>query len=333
MKLSELLSFREITLQCHDNPDADAIGASYALLRYFQAKGKPVRIVYSGRTQITKPNLQLLIKELQIPIGYVEDLDVPGVLVTVDCQYGAGNVTRLKAEHVAIIDHHQQEAFDIPLCEIRSFLGSCSTLVWQLLEAEGFRVREHLDISTALYYGLFSDTNSFTEINHPADRDMQDFLEYDFNLLRRLKNSNLTIKELEIAGVALLRSTYNAVNRFAVIKTHPCDPNILGFISDLAIQVDSIDVCIVYNEMANGIKYSVRSCVKEVMASELAAYLAEGIGSGGGHLDKAGGFISQSEFNRQFASINTEEYLLTRLSKYYGSFEVIDCATDKVDTK
>lgn len=336
MRLSDLLSFNEITIQCHDVPDADTIGAAYGLYSYFKAKGKPVRMIYSGRTQMTKPNLLLLVKELEIPLSYVEDLTVSGLLITVDCQYGAGNVKKFTASNVAIIDHHQQEIYNIPLCEIRSFLGSCSTLVWHMLEAEGFKVNQHLDVSTALYYGLLTDTNSFTEINHPTDRDMQDTLAYDTNLIRKLKNSNLTLHELEIAGIALLRSSYNPVNRFSVVKTHPCDPNILGFISDLALQVDTIDVCIVYHEIQTGIKYSVRSCVREVMASELAVFLSEGIGSGGGHRDKAGGFISQSEFNRHYPGVNADQYLLTRLTDYFGSFDVIDCEVntlDKTDTK
>lgn len=324
MRLSELLSYDDVTIQCHDNPDADTIGSGYALYVYFKGKGKNVKLIYSGRSKLSKPNLVLLVKELSIPLVYEDGFKVNGLLITVDCQYGAGNVTKLEADQVAIIDHHQQEISNIPLTEIREYLGSCSTLVWQLLEEEGFNFSEHEEVSTALYYGLMSDTNSFTEINHPSDRDMKDALNYDPNLIRRLKNSNLTMQELEIAGIALLRGSYNPTYRFSVIKTQPCDPNILGFISDLAIQVDSIDVCIVYYEAQTGIKYSVRSCIREVMANELAEYISEMIGSGGGHVDKGGGFISITEFSRHYPGINADEYLLSQLTKYFGSFKVID---------
>ena len=43
MKLSELLMFNPIIVQCHDNPDADAIASGYALYSYFKEKGKDVR--------------------------------------------------------------------------------------------------------------------------------------------------------------------------------------------------------------------------------------------------------------------------------------------------
>lgn len=323
MRLADLSGYENILIQCHDNPDADSIASGFALLSYFGWKNKKAQLVYSGKTVMTKPNLLLMIQELQIPIEHVDNINVEGLLITVDCQYGAGNVKKLEATDIAIIDHHQQEVFDIPNTEIRSFLGSCSSLVWQMLLAEGFAIHQHAGVATALYYGLYTDTNSFAELNHPVDRDMKDTLDPDKGLIRRLKNTNLTLTELETAGMALIRISYNRTNRFAVIKTNPCDPNILGFISDLAHQVDVIDVCVVYNEINSGIKFSVRSALTEIMASDVATWLSEGIGSGGGHAEKAGGFISGHEFERKHPNINADEYLLSRLSEYYTSFEVI----------
>ena len=86
MKLQELECFDVITIQCHNNPDADAIGAGFGLYRYFQSKGKKVRLIYSGNYRIRKKNLQLMISNLHIPIEYVrphkEQLE--GLLITVD---------------------------------------------------------------------------------------------------------------------------------------------------------------------------------------------------------------------------------------------------------
>lgn len=324
MRLSDLLIHDNIVIQCHDNPDADAIASGFALLTWFREKKKQARLIYSGKSQITKPNLLLMIKELHIPIEYVESLDgFNGLLITVDCQYGAGNVKKLDAPHIAIIDHHQQEIFNTPESDIRSFLASCSTLVWKKLMDEGFNANEHPEVATALWFGLYTDTNGFSELNHPLDLDMRDSLEPDRILIRRLKNSNLTLADLETAGMALIRTSYNRKNRFAVIKTNPCDPNILGYISDMVYQVDAIDVCVVYNEINSGIKYSVRSSTHEIMANELAAWIAGDIGSGGGHAEKAGGFISYLNFEQKYPSINADEYLLSRMSEYFSSFDII----------
>lgn len=335
MGLSVLNKYHDIIIQCHDNPDPDSIAAGFGLYRYFVAHGKHARLVYSGRLQITKPNILMFISTLDIPLEYVETIEMAELLITVDCQYGAGNVRRLEANHVAIIDHHQQEVSkdeNIVYMAIRHYLSSASTIVWDLLVKEGYLLQEDKPLQTALYYGLFTDSSGFSEINHPLDKDMRDSLQFDKGLIRKLKNSVLSLRELEIAGMALIRHSYNVANKFVIVRAQECDPNILGFISDLALQVDSVNVCIVYNEMEDGIKYSVRSCIKEVRANELAAYLALGLGTGGGHIDKAGGFLKQTYFNKAHEQINADEYFLTRLTAYYESFEVIDTVENEVDT-
>lgn len=328
MRLSDLEQFSRITIQCHDNPDADAIASGYGLYCFFRSRNKQVRLLYSGRNQIQKSNLKLMVEKLRLPVEYIPveqaaSLFVEGLLITVDCQYGAGNVTKLAAENVAIIDHHQAEVEAGKWTEIRPGLGSCATLVWKMLTEEGFEIRDDEGLGTALYYGLYSDTNQFSELHNPLDMDMIDELPVDNGLITLFRNSNISLKELEIAGIALIRYSYNDDYEFAVIKSQPCDPNILGLISDFLLQVDAIKTCVVFNEVNDGYKFSVRSCIREVNASELAAYLAEGMGSGGGHYEKAGGFISLRRYEEKFPTMHTEGYFNNRMTEYFDSFEII----------
>ena len=327
MRLSDLENYDKVTIQCHDNPDADALASGYGLYCYFQSKGKDVRLVYSGRNQIQKSNLRLMVDKLNLPVEYVSAGDgtipVDGLLITVDCQYGAGNVTGLVSENVAIIDHHQVERETTTLSVINPNLGSCATLVWKLLRNENFDLDSNEQLSTALYYGLYTDTNQFTELSNPLDMDMREALHADNSLITLFRNSNLSLKELEIAGIALIRYSYNDDHEFAVIKSQPCDPNILGLISDFLLQVDAIKTCVVFNEVPDGYKFSVRSCIKEVNASELAAFLAQDIGSGGGHYEKAGGFISLWRYEENFPTLHTEAYFNNRMTQYFDSFDLI----------
>lgn len=333
MKLNDLCVFNNIVIQCHDNPDPDSLASGYGLYKFFTSKGKQVKYIYSGRFKAQKSNITLMLDKLEIPVEYVSELSFqPELLITVDCQYSAGNVKRFEANNIAIIDHHQVEITGYPLSEIRSNYGSCSTIVWQMLQEEGFDVNSDILLSTALFYGLFTDTNQFTEIYNPMDKDMRDLLHYDKSVITLLRNSNLSLSELEIAGIALIRYLYNEANRFAVIKSQPCDPNILGLISDLVLQVSGIDNCIVYNELSDIIKLSVRSCIKEVRASELAQFLTQGIGSGGGHVEKAGGYISKQLFEEKHGDTHYDEYFLERMRNYYQSFEVIYSKTYELDT-
>lgn len=329
MRLSDLETYDEITIQMHDNPDADALASGFGLYSYFHSKKKKVKLVYCGRNRIHKSNLKMMMEELNIPAKYLrldedETEEVEGLLITVDCQYGAGNVTGLHAKHVAIIDHHQpEEEGKSFLGIINPKLGSCSTLVWKLLKDEGYDIHAKKNLATALYYGLYMDTNQFAELSNPVDMDMREDLPYDKNLITLFRNSNISLDELQKAGIALLRYSYNDDYLFGVIKAEPCDPNILGIISDFLLQVDVVRTCVVYNQTASGYKFSVRSCTPEVNAAELAEFLASGIGSGGGHFEKAGGFISMARYEAMYPTLHSEAYFNNRMTTYFDSFDLI----------
>lgn len=315
MRLQELLKYDSIVIQCHDNPDADALSSGFALTMYLKKHEKDVRLVYGGKNLIRKSNLKMMVETLSIPVEHVETLPTPELLVTVDCQYGAGNVTQFKAENVAIIDHHRVSVELPELSEVNSSLGSCATLIWSLLKQERFEVNCYPELATALYYGLYSDTNGFSEISHPLDKDLRDAMKFSGELLNRYRNANISLEELEIAGAALMQYEYNEEYQFAVVKAAPCDPNVLGIISDLLLEVDSVNVGLVFSVFPDGVKISVRSCIKEVKANELADEICEEIGDGGGHFSKAGGFIQMDLLNEAYR-------LFCRERKFTPRFEL-----------
>lgn len=334
MKLNELLSYDKITIQCHNNPDADTIASAFALYQFFFERGADVRIVYCGN-RIVKPNLNLMISKLNIPIINLWDTQshVDGLLLLVDCQYGESNVTRLSADVIAEIDHHNTKG-DVSLVdyvEIQPQLGACSTLVWKLLKNQGFFDRRHSIVETALYYGLMTDTENFIEAHHPLDLDMRDELDYDKMIISNFINSNISIDELKIAGIALIRNIYNGMHRYSVAHAEPCDPNVMGMIIDLIKTVDTIDSCVIFNESGNGFKFSVRSCSEEIHANELAEYISEGIGSAGGHYDKAGGFCDRELFKKLNTETEFETYINNRMKDYFNSVEKIVAAEYNAD--
>lgn len=323
MRLRDLLNYKQIIIQCHDNPDADAIASGFGVYMYLKKMGIEVRLIYGGRFQIRKANLVKMIAELSIPIDYVEQLDAPKLLLCVDCQYGGGNVTHFMAGKTAVIDHHQIEMKPGELWEIRSAYGSCSTIVWDMLQEERFPVNGYESLATALYYGLYMDTGQFSDIYHPMDRDMRDALFINKKKFIHFRNSNLSREELRIAGEALMEHTYLPEEHFSIVRVHRCDPNILGVISDFMLQADGVDCCVAFNELQDGFKLSVRSCTRSVRANDLASFFAMGIGSGGGHLDKAGGYISKRLFSKTYPRIKMADYLSRRMKGYGQSYETI----------
>ena len=339
MDFNQLKQFKKIILQCHDNPDADSLACAYALCEYFELSQIKTEIVYSGFAPIDKPNLKLMMDELGIKARFIPRSDASAdyskepdtLLLIVDGQYGGGNVKKLPAAAVGMIDHHKLP-FELPpnvFCDIRPFIGSCSTLVWLLLKNCDFDFNAHTNVSTALYYGLYTDTGELTEISHPLDKDLRDNIKYDKVLIKKFKNSNLTHEEIILAGKSLLNGKIDLATKSAVYYTEPCDPNMLGFISDLALQVNTIDSCVVFCEVSAGVKLSVRSCIREIMASELAEYLCEGGGSGGGHAGKAGGNIC-TEFITQ-SGLSPLDLITSRYAEYFKTYDLIYSGAYKPD--
>ncbi|MCL2160034.1 MAG: DHH family phosphoesterase [Oscillospiraceae bacterium] len=319
MKLSELTAYKNIVLQAHNIPDADTVSCAFVLQKYFERHNCKAKIIYGGPAKITKPSLKIFIEALGVEIEKVSEIPPPELLITVDCQYGAGNVQMFPCEKFAVIDHHRIEIAESDLCEINSTFGSCATLVYSMLlkETGSEDFLQEDKIRTALYYGLFTDTNGLSELWHPMDRDLAD-IRFDKALIKKLKNATITMPELSIVSGALNKS--EIVEKIGLFKAAPCDQNILGFSNDIAMQVDSLDACVFYSITNGGIKLSIRSCCREIMANELAAFLCESFGSGGGSIEKAGGFLK-----------NSEEYLVSRLKEYTTAFDKIYAGETPVD--
>jgi len=346
MKLSQLLKFENIIIQCHNNPDADALASGMAVLKYLKDNGKNAGLIYGGNFEISKANLKLMVSDLKIDIHHVRnqgqiseilgisDEEIPDLIVTVDSQYGEGNIEKFKAKEIAVIDHHQYTGKLPDLAEVRSYQASCATVVWDMLRQENYPINKNVLLSTALYYGLLTDSNNFSELHHPLDMDMRDELLYSESIITKFKNSNISQEELRIAGIALLGSEYYSDNHYSIVKTDPCDPNVLGIISDMLLEVEDVYCCLVYSILEGGIKLSVRSCVKEVKANELAAFICDGVGNGGGHKVKAGGSIRRKLLEVQeleYTPASIQQFFRARMHEYFKDNEIIYANKYKAD--
>jgi phosphoglycolate phosphatase len=324
LKLRNLAKYKHIAIQCHDIPDADAIGSGFALQCYLRSLGTDAKLIYGGREEIAKPNLRMMIEALHIDVSYVkelpEDIDF---LITVDCQYGAGNVQKFPAPDFAVIDHHRPEIPEGENIVIRPELASCATLVFDLIRGD-YDADGDYNVRNALYYGLFTDTNGLSEMRHPLDRDLAE-LAYDAGLIKKLKNCAITMAELPIVGDAL--KNCEIIGNIGLFRADPCDPNLLGFTCDIAQQVERLDCCVLYCCLPFGIKLSVRSCCREIMGDEIARYLCRNVGSGGGNIEKAGGFIQL----KNIGDAQPEDFLRNRLQEYLTAYDLIYADNHSID--
>lgn len=295
VELHELLEAESIVIQCHNAPDADAIGSGFGVYRYLASKGKKVRLVYGGGEPIRKRNLTLMVELLDIPIEHVESFsETPDLLLTVDCQPGERNVQPLCGRRMAAIDHHTLRREGLKKLwkyDVRESCGACATVVWDMLRRErDFDLYGDRALVTALYYGLFMDTCKLQEISSLTDRAARDALEGRCleEPLRQFRTHNLSLRELLLVGGALGKAECLEKYRVGLAQAAPCDQNVLGIISDQLLEVDELDVCVVYAMTPRGARLSIRSCMPQIRADELASSIA----GGGGHRDKAGGLLS-----------------------------------------
>ena len=329
--LKNLTYFKHIVIQCHDIPDADTICSGFALQQWLESAGTVARLVYSGSDKITKPSLVMLLDMLQIQLDYINEFPADmDLLVTVDCQWGAGNVRPLPLPEgvgFAVLDHHYPEIEAVGAnCIIRPNLASCATLIWDLLNKQGFFMNSQ--VQNALYYGLFTDSNGLSELSHPLDRDLAE-VTIDNSLMRKLKDAAITAEDLDIIGAAL--ADRHVLNTVGVFHAAPCDANLLGFTSDIARQAAQFDCCVVHSRQQHGLKLSVRSSVREYMASEFASFLCQEAGSGGGNIEKAGGFISFDKVVALYPELAPEAYLNHRIQAYLDHYDLIYAGNNDID--
>lgn len=323
--LNEFRSCSQITIQSPDSPDADSLAAAFALFLFFKSRGKKTAWLYAGESPFTKPCLLEMAKLFSLPITHdTAPKAISGPLITVGCCPGEGAV-QLTAEKHAVFGCRPPSGGDTGVPgDIRPYLTSCSTLVYQMLRHEGFAISTQL--GTALLFGLHSASNGFSEIRFPLDRDMKDEIPYDEALFKRLTRTNLSLNDLHIAAKALSALDFYSEEEAVISNVLPCDLEVLRFIGDLALHVHKVNIAITFFETKQWMQFSIRSDLRDVHAGRLAARMTgNGLGYGSGTREKAGGTIHCCKYQKRYGDRLPLDFFREELSRYRLGCDVIDC--------
>lgn len=314
--LKQLSDYKKICIECHNNPDADTVASAFGVYSFLKQNGVDAFIVYGGPYEIKKSCMKMLVNELNIPITYTNNPGDFDLLLMIDCQYKATNTQFFESENVAIIDHHVKTVEDNPNYLIKSDYQSCSTIIWELLKEENFDISSVPNLDVALLYGLYTDTSCFADLYGAKDNDMRLTLFNNQPLFEKLIKSNMTVAELMVASDAIHNHYFDTEKRFAVVEALSCDQTVLGIIGDFMIQVDIIDLNIAYCKTGNGYSLSLRSSKEELPANEIVKYICDGAGSGGGHRNKAGGFVLHDKLINIYGDISLTDVIIKRVSEF-----------------
>ncbi|MGN8964380.1 DHH family phosphoesterase [Bariatricus sp. HCP28S3_D3] len=313
--LSQFLKYKSICIQCHNNPDPDALASALGLYTFFTDHGIDTRIVYGGRQSIKKKNLLYMMEVCEILAEHIVELPKTELLMMVDAQYGQGNAQIFEASEIAAVDHHTLYMEKTDKTFIDNTYQSCSTIVWELLKEEGYSVKDNRKLRIAFLYGLYTDTSSYVDLYKEKDCAMRSELRDDYPELERLKKSCMTVGDLMIAGDALNNCYFNTERRYLIISAMHCEQSILGIIGDMAIMVDAAKVSVSFTDVDNGYQISVRSCDWDYPANIVAEKLCKNIGNGGGHKDKAGGNISKELMNEKYGQQEITDVIIQRMNE------------------
>ncbi len=293
-KLDELIQSIKNThvyVQMHNYPDQDALASAMGLQSLLKAREIQSTIIYQGI--IDKENTLKMIDLLHIniypakTIKFCEDDEI----IIVDGQKGNINVTNTAGIEIACIDHHDPHKTEgYRFFDIRRDVGACASIITSYFIEN--KIPISTDVATALVYGLKMDTAQLSRRISNLDIDMfyHLFRLADLTKLRAFEMSSIKLDDLTnyMNAISDLKLDHN----IAIANIgNDCPESVIGSVNDFLLTISEIEFTVIYSYRANGIKFSVRSALLTLDASEIIHEALLGYGSGGGHNDMAAGFI------------------------------------------
>ena len=314
---SILSGYDKVYIQTHNFPDADAIASACGLKRLIDSFQQPAEIIFFGNNTF-KPNIDNMVNRYRIKmtvIGEGFEIGPNELLFVVDGQYGAGNVIRVEAKNIAVIDHHHEEkSINLLYQDVQPKIGACTTIIYHLLKQ--YDVQIDTSLATILYFGILMDTDTFTGKMTTLDNEAKTDLEsiYDKKAIDYLRLSSMSFDDLKIYANGILKT--ERYNQIVFSCIDECDDNLLGHISDLFSEIDGVDIVVVYSPRGNGYKLSIRSYHDYITAEEITRELTDGFGSGGGHTNKAGGYIFKERYDKSYPKVSFGLYIRSKTIDY-----------------
>ena len=316
-KLIEICKGRHIYIQTHNFPDPDAIASAYGLQKIFKHFDIDSTLCYEGR--IDKLSTKKMTEVFNINIFSYDqirdDMSENDYIVCVDSQKGNGNITDFIGDEIACVDHHPVYVnTQYKYSDIR-FVGSCSTIIAKYFEDLNITPDKHT--ASALLYGLKSDTLNFSRGTTLLDIDMFKYLyqKADNDMLKVLEHNNMELNDLKAYGAAIENIKIYGTVGFACIP-FSCPDALIGIISDFMLELNSVDVTVIYSKREDGFKFSIRSENKNIDAGSVINLALSDVGSGGGHPSMAGGIIKTEDIYK--LGDNPDEEIIKRFTYLLG---------------
>ena len=255
---------KEVAIFTHHAPDPDAIGSAigmqWLLKRKFMCKSK---VFYGG--EVSHPQNKTMINTLDIRMQQASEFNKNDFDSIIIVDATSNNVDVPYVDFV--LDHHRVEETAENCVDYIESVGSCATLVWELIGELGIDLSEMTDLDsyilTAIYFGVRNDTEDFifaTERDFKVVQTLNRFIdkkklqkiisypypEYFFELERRFnEDGNSKLKKSVYAG------TIGVVT--------PLQRDALPALADRILRLAGVETSIVFGAVDDKLEASVRS--------------------------------------------------------------------------
>jgi phosphoesterase RecJ-like protein len=295
---SYLTTLDDIIIASHEAPDADGLGAQYALTKGLRSIGKRVRAInadhYAPKYHFI--DVDSIVEAMDEAALDQKDLARSTILLvdTNDVMYTGQmyDIAVKKAKDLFFFDHHEAKSVPVTAGCILPALSSTSEMAYLLLTRMGIDIST--DMANALYAGIVYDTGSFA-----YDRTSASTFEAALALVRRgasptgihtalYESTSINVLMLKKAVLATLELHHNATVAIQTMTTRTLTETGSAYedaedLINLPLQVQLIEVSILFKENMQG----VLRCSLRSKGRVNVAQLAQSFG-GGGHRRAAG---------------------------------------------
>ena len=268
---------------------------SFALHHLLSLNGIKSEIIYVNTIEKLNSKTMMGIFEIEMAVKNKNFKSDPNdYIILIDSQIGNSNITNLRGNNLAVIDHHKDMHSNQYLYkDVQEDIGACSTIIAEYYREAG--IKPTVNVATALLYGIMNDTNNLTRGNNFKDLDNFYWLYQiaDFTKIKQLRMNEIGRDDLIAYAKAL--ECIEIYGNIAFVHIEDCNDSLLGTISDLVYTIEGISIVVSYATRYNGVKFSIRSGEDHISADDLVLSILNNKGVGGGHKEMAGGFIPSEE--------------------------------------
>ena len=131
----------------------------------------------------------------------------------------------------------------------------------------------------------------------------------DKSIMTELEKNALEFSDLRAYGEAIKNVQVYGRTGFAGLD-FPCPDALIALVADFLLDIEEIDIAVVWSWREGGAKFSVRSEDPDIDAGLLARHGLADLGNGGGHSGMAGGFAPVPFSNKhRFESLVRDRFL------------------------